>query len=101
MFANLALSGIRDFEHIVELKDDYLILQNLFEWVLAVSYSGIANGLDNREIMSGLQKALVSKNLSIDQAVMEGFIDQLRLDLKDPHDVFYVQKQKLLTSWRN
>ena len=95
-YANLAVSGIRDLEHIKKLTN-YLILQNLFEWIFAMAYSGLTNDLNDKEIAGIILETLKNHNLEINEPGLGGFIRQLRIDLKDPHDVFYLQKTLIIS----
>jgi len=95
-WANWSILGIRDLEHITELSSDYQILQNIFEGLLASAYSGIVDELSDKIIADNIRKEFSNRGLCLDEKALLGFISQLRLDLKDPHDVFWLQRTEIL-----
>ncbi|MFH0763236.1 MAG: GNAT family N-acetyltransferase, partial [Candidatus Omnitrophota bacterium] len=90
--SNFAILSIRDPEHIVDVnsrEDNYLILQELFEWLLAGAYSGIVNALGHKAIEENILSALRKHQLGLLIEPLASFIKQLALDLADPSDSFY------------
>ncbi|MFH1260275.1 MAG: hypothetical protein ABII74_10790 [Elusimicrobiota bacterium] len=95
-FANLGIIGTRDWEHIRELANDKLVLNNLFESNTALVYSGLVNDLEDKEIKKIITKELSNHIPNVDINFLSQFIRQFGLDLKDPGDVFYFQYTYIL-----
>jgi glycosyltransferase involved in cell wall biosynthesis len=96
-WSNLALCGIRDLEHIKKIgSENKLILQDLFEALFALVYSGLVNDLSDEQIKENIERVFLNQRLNIEGKALSGFIKQLRLDLKDPWDVFWLQQTQIL-----
>ena len=80
----------------VDKKDDKFILQDLFETILSLSYAGIVNGLEAEQIKEHIAGEFKRQGIAIEEGKLLSFIRQLALDLKDPHDVFWLQQTGIL-----